>query len=69
MEQNLPSRTVTLVHNGKNYQGTYTVDGSYLTVLFGMATKTTQIDPFHDTLEVYAKLLLSEMVEAEKKDF
>ena len=65
---NPPIRTVVYERNGKTYSGSYTVDGQYLKVDYGMATKTTTIDPFEQSPPAYAKLLLSEMVEAEIKE-
>lgn len=66
--RNIPVRPVIYERNGKTYSGSYTVDGQYLKVDYGMATKTTTIDPFKQNPPAYAKLLLSEMVEAEIRD-
>ena len=66
-QKNLPIRTVTFEHNGKTYSGSYTVDGRYLKVNFGMEAKTTIIDPFAGKTEALAVLLLSELVSEKKK--
>jgi hypothetical protein len=65
-EKNLPIRTVTYERNGKTYHGSYTVDRELLTVTFGMATKSSLLSGSRP--ESLAVLLLSELVEANKRD-
>ena len=66
-QKNLPIHTVTFPYKGTVYQGSYTVDGEYVTVTYGMATKTATFDPYQRNPERIASLLLSELVMEGKK--
>jgi len=66
---NLPSRTVTVWHNGNHYHGNYTVDGQRLTVSYGTEAISERIDPFAESNVPLAAHLLTLLVSAEKKDF
>ena len=63
-EKILKHHTVTFEHNGKQYQGSYTVDGRIVRVLYGMEAIQSLLPHAVEPPLGLATLLLSELVMA-----